>query len=120
MELRYNPGAASPFEVLATRPVTGGQPSAAGASFNPSWFAFTNPDPADPNSFPDSGDLTDSVAFAGPDEDGGSDHIHIADYARYDPQRTPTPAFSQLDRLTTFTLTTGPAGRHGAGVVPDR
>jgi hypothetical protein len=110
MELRYNANVTPSFEVLATRQVTGRQASEGGSSFNPSWYTFTNPErpPPDPPTFPDTGDLTDSVAFAGPDQDGGNPHIHVADYARYDQQRNETLPFSQTDRITTFTLTSGP------------
>ncbi|MBV9512811.1 MAG: PD40 domain-containing protein, partial [Mycobacteriaceae bacterium] len=61
------------------RQVTIGQP----VSSQPSWFSF--------NAGPPSGDttiITDRIAFAGPDQDGGPSQIDIAEYNRQTPNST--------------------------------
>jgi hypothetical protein len=103
MDLAFDSNAMQ-YNVLAERQVTAGP---GGSSFNPSWFAFTNPTPGtDPPQYA-LDNLTDSLAFAGPDEDGANSHIHTAEYARYDPQNNKTLPFSQTDRISSLTLTSG-------------
>ena len=95
MRVRYNPAnPARPHEgdAASLRKITGGP---GGSSLNPSWFVFT-PDRGA------SGPLIDSIAFAGPDQDGGESQIH---YAEHDRGARPFPAG---DRILTFTLTSGP------------
>jgi hypothetical protein len=86
------------------RPVTTQQPP----SSDPSWFAFTPPGDASPV-----GELTDQIAFSGPEDLVGVAQINIAEYARADPAVTDpnvfnsTPPFSQPGRIFTDVFSSG-------------
>jgi hypothetical protein len=98
MRLRYN--AATPdhpyvSDAATKRKITDGPGE---SSLNPSWFAFTPDLETQPV-----GPLTDSIAFAGPDEDGGESRIHYAEY-----HRQATWPFWEDDKILTSTLTSAP------------
>jgi RTX calcium-binding nonapeptide repeat (4 copies)/WD40-like Beta Propeller Repeat len=86
------------------RPVTTQQ----APSSDPSWFAFTPPGDARPVD-----ELTDQIAFSGPEDLTGVAQINIAEYTRADPAVTDpnafntTPPFSQPGRIFTDVFTSG-------------
>ena len=105
MDIAYKPGNPSghPYVNLGMREVTTGQP----ASSDPSWFTFSsgaNPHP-----------LIDSIAFAGPEQDGGPSQINTA---------TPTvisdtaPPFSDPGSIDYSTLTSNPTGDSAPAWAP--
>jgi hypothetical protein len=96
--------AAAGFVAGPRRPVTTQQPP----SSDPSWFAFTPPGDAGSVS-----ELTDQIAFSGPEGLTGVAQINVAEYARDDPAVTDpngfnsTPPFSQPARIFTDVFTSG-------------
>jgi Tol biopolymer transport system component len=91
MDLRYDSGKKE-YEVLASRKITEGP---GGSSFDPSWFGFT------PEGTSASSPITDRIAFAGPDQDGGDSQIH---YLQFAPRGTPLPPPAE-----SYTLTSNPS-----------
>jgi hypothetical protein len=86
------------------RPVTTQQPP----SSDPSWFAFTPPGDSSPVS-----EITDQIAFSGPEDLVGVAQINLAGYVRADPAVedpnvfNSTPPFSQTERIVTDVITSG-------------
>jgi hypothetical protein len=103
MDLRFEglPGA---YERLAMRQATGG---VAGSSIGPSWYVFSSE--AD-----GTGPSVDSIAFAGPDQAGGSSHIHYVELLRLGFPFSWEPGVENE-----FTLTQGPTNDGAPAWSPD-